>query len=111
MIDGIYTAFFTGTAGQAMAMFVFKDGKIGGADMVGVIFSGEYTVEAEQISGKVIFRMPAQSTSITGAVFETESEDIEVPITLPVYLNPSETYQFNTPIGTLNTKFQKNVEL
>lgn len=111
MIDGIYTAYFTGASGQAMAMFVFKDGKIGGADMVGVVFSGEYTVDAEYISGNVIFRMPAQSTSITGSVFEEESGDIEVPITLPVYLDPNDTYQIKTPIGTLNTKFQKNAEL
>lgn len=108
MIDGIYTAYLTGAAGQAMAMFVFKDGKIGGADMVGLTYSGEYSVEGDNIVGTVNYKMPAQSASITGVEFVEESDEITVPISLPVNIDPNETYLITTPIGQLNAKFVKN---
>jgi len=111
MIDGIYTAYLTGIAGQGMAMFVFKDGKIGGADMVGIVFSGEYSVVGDNIVGTVRYVMPAKSTSITGAVFENKSDEIAVPINLPINIKPDETYQVTTPIGALNAKFVKNTDL
>lgn len=111
LIDGIYTAFLTGVAGQGMAMFVFKDGKIGGADMVGLIFSGEYKVENSKVVGEVKYTMPAQSASITGKTFETESDEIIVQIELPEEIDPQETYRINTPIGPLNAKFVKNTEV
>ncbi|MEP2978841.1 MAG: hypothetical protein ABJO86_05120 [Lentilitoribacter sp.] len=111
MIDGIYTAYLTGIAGQAMAMFVFKDGKIGGADMIGVNFSGEYLVEDGCIRGEVKFNMPAQSVSITGTVYQEKSEEIKVPIELPEEIDPNETYAIKTPMGLMNAKFHKNAEL
>lgn len=109
MIDGIYTAYLTGTAGQGMAMFVFKAGKIAGADMSGLTFSGNYTVANERVVGSISYVMPAGSVSITGASFDQASDSIKVPIDLPETLNPSETYRVNTPIGPLNAKFFKNV--
>ena len=111
MIDGIYTAYLTGVAGQAMAMFVFKDGKIGGADMVGLTYSGEYSIEGDNIVGTVTYLMPAQSASITGIEFKEASDEIIVPISLPVNINPNETYLITTPIGPLNAKFIKNTEI
>ena len=111
MIDGIYTAYITGVAGQGMAMFVFKDGKIGGADMIGIVFSGEYIIQNDTLIGKVKYVMPANSESITGVVFEEKSNLLEVPINLPIQLDPAETYQFTTPIGIVNAKFVKNTEL
>jgi hypothetical protein len=111
MIDGIYTAYLTGIAGQAMAMFVFKDGKIGGSDMVGIVFSGEYAIDGDDISGILRYSMPANSASITGATFETASDEFTVPLNLPVDINPDETYPVNTPTGALNAKFVKNVDL
>jgi hypothetical protein len=55
--------------------------------------------------------MPAGSASITGASFEATSGPIEVPIDLPIVLDPEQTYRINTPIGPLNAKFVKNVSL
>lgn len=111
VIDGIYTAFLTGVAGQSMAMFVFKDGNIGGADMSGLVYSGEYTVDAGKIVGTVTYVMPAQSASITGRTFENESDEIIVSIELPEDIDPEETYRLDTPIGPLNAKFIKNTKV
>jgi len=109
VIDGIYTAYMTGVAGQAMAMFVFREGKIGGADMAGLVFSGDYVLVEGRIRGRVTYRMPAQSISITGAEFETASGDITVNIDLPEELDPEETYGISTPVGKLNARFIKNI--
>lgn len=108
-VEGIYTAYLTGAAGQGMAMFVFKDGKIAGADVAGLTFAGSYQVTDARIIGEVRYRMPAGSVSITGASFEQGSDRIVVPLSLPEAIDPNETYRVDTPIGPLNAKFVKNV--
>lgn len=69
-VEGIYTAYLTGAAGQGMATFVFRDGKIAGADIAGLTFSGRYEVKGAMLIGEVQYRIPAESISITGALFE-----------------------------------------
>ncbi len=108
-IEGIYTAYLTGAAGQGMAMFVFKDGKIAGADIAGLTFSGKYEINSSHLVGEVSYRMPAGSVSITGASFQQSSDKIVVPLSLPKEIDPNETYRLDTPIGPLNAKFIKNV--
>lgn len=108
-VEGIYTAYLTGVAGQGMAMFVFKDGKIAGADVAGLIFSGNYDIAASRLVGEVSYRMPAGSVSITGASFQNISDNIVVPFSLPEEIDPNETYRVDTPIGPLNAKFVKIV--
>lgn len=111
MIDGIYTVYMTGTAGQTMAMFVFRDGVIAGADLIGLSFDGEYEVNENTAVGSVHYRMPANSISITGAQFDQPSETISVPISLPTKLDAEATYRIETPIGPVNAKFIKTKEL
>lgn len=108
-IEGIYTAYLTGAAGQGMAMFVFKDGKIAGADIAGLTFSGSYEVKASRVIGEINYRMPAGTVSITGKSFQQDSDNIAIPLSLPEEIDPNETYRVDTPIGPLNAKFVKNV--
>ncbi len=110
MIDGIYTAYLSGQAGQAMAMFVFRSGAVAGADIAGLTYSGSYTTNEGRVVGEIVYRMPKGSVSITGASFEEPSGEIAVPFDFPEVLNPNETYRISTPIGPLNAKFHKNVE-
>ena len=111
MIDGIYTGYMTGIGGQGMAMFVFKERRIAGADMAGLTFVGEYVEESGRVRGSIKYQMPAGSASITGAVFENESSSIEVALDLPSNIDPEETYRLETPTGAVNAKFVKNVAL
>jgi hypothetical protein len=94
-----------------MAMFVFKDGKISGADMSGLTFSGTFKSSNGRIVGSISYTMPAGSVSITGTNFEKASGKLDVPIDFPETLDPSETYRVNTPIGPVNAKFIKNISL
>ena len=109
IVEGIYTAYLTGAAGQGMAMFVFREGIIAGADIAGLTFVGSYEVQDAQLIGEVHYRMPADSVSITGAAFQQGSDNIVVPLSLPEAIDPNETYHIDTPIGPLNAKFVKNV--
>jgi len=111
MIDGIYTAYLSGQAGQGLAMFVFVDGTIAGADLTGITFSGKYVIEGDRMKGSINYEMPAGTTSITGASFDSTSGNIAVPIDLPVNLDPNETYRIVTPIGPVNAIFVKNIKL
>lgn len=111
MIDGIYTAYFTGAAGNGLAMFVFRKGSIAGADTAGLTFSGEYQVSNGWIEGNVDFTMPTGTASITGAVASEQDLSVSVPIRLPEILNPEETYRIETPIGPINARFKKTKEL
>jgi hypothetical protein len=110
-VDGIYTVYMTGAAGQGMAMFVFQSGTIAGADVTGVVFSGKYELLKGRIIGEVAYKMPADSISITGANFTEKSSEIKVPIDLPEMLDENETYRIETPIGSVNAKFIKTVAL
>ncbi|WP_227271130.1 hypothetical protein [Roseobacter weihaiensis] len=105
---GIYTAYMAGVAGQGLAMFVFRDGVIAGADVTGVVFSGKYAVEGEKLIGTVEYKMPADSISITGAEFDLRSKPIVVPLELPISFSDNETYKIDTPIGPVNARFVKN---
>ena len=110
MIDGIYTVYMTGAAGQGIAMFVFKEGIIAGADMAGLTFSGTYSNKDGKVKGEIEYSMPAQSLSITGAAFEEPSGTIKIPLDLPTDIQPCETYRIATPIGPVNSKFVKNID-
>ena len=111
MIEGIYTVHLTGRADHGVVMFVLSQGKIAGADLNGLVYSGHYTSSEDLIEGVVTFTMPAESTMITGISFPNGPTEIRVPIRLPKVISPSVTYLVQTPIGPINAKFVKNVEL
>lgn len=51
-INGFYTGYFTGAAGNGVALFVMRDGVLVGVDMSGVTFDGNY--KADSSSGKLV---------------------------------------------------------
>ncbi len=112
MIDGIYIAYFAGRTGTSMGMFVFKDGKIAGGDIGGWVYQGNYAIEQGGMAvGTIRFEMAKGTSSITGASAGDEPVRVDVPIRLPVALDPSETYRIETPIGPLNAKFRRVADL
>lgn len=110
-IDGIYTAYMTGIAGQGIAMFVFTSGRIAGADVSGIIFEGDYEVSDQRVVGEIRYVMPPGTSSITGVTFEQPSEVLRVTVNLPCDLKEGETYRIETTIGPVNARFVKNVAL
>lgn len=109
MIDGIYSAYFTGLAGNSFGMFVFKDGVISGADAGGGKYDGNYEIveQGALLSGTVVFILPIGNQSITGTAATSEPIVFEVPIQLPTKINEQEIYPIQTPAGPINARFEK----
>ncbi|CAM3870522.1 hypothetical protein [Litorimonas haliclonae] len=108
-LEGFYSAYFSGTAGNSFGVFVFKDGLIRGADAGGGIYKGSYeTVENEDsFKGNIIFLLSPGSYTITGMENGSEPVILEVPIKLPVILRKTDVHRIETPNGPINAKFDK----
>ena len=108
-IDGFYTAYFTGIAGQSIGMFVFIDGKIAGADAGGGRYDGTYTAseDGKHIVADVRFSMSAGGMSITGATSGAAPMSVPMKLMLPIDLQPHQVHRLETPIGPVNAKFEK----
>ena len=108
-VDGIYSAYFTGVHGNSIAMFVFKDRLITGADVGGGLYEGHFdlTEDGKNIDARITFTLTIGGQSITGASAADEPVRVEVPLRLPGEINKEDTFRIETPIGPINAKFQK----
>lgn len=108
-IDGFYAAYFAGATGTSIAMFVFKDGIVTGADAGGGRYDGEYISvdDGRFVEAKIRFTLPIGNQSITGAAAGAEPIAIEVPLRLPSEFNRNDVHRIETPIGPVNAKFDK----
>lgn len=108
-VDGFYTAYFSGFAGNSLGMFVFKEGIVVGADAGGGRYDGEFTMTADgtHIEAQIRFTLPVGNQSITGMSAEAEPISIEVPLRLPIEFNRNDVHRIETPIGPINAKFEK----
>lgn len=108
-VDGIYSAYFTGVAGNSFGMFVFKDGIISGADAGGGKYDGDFKIaeDGNSLAGVVKFYLPVGNQSITGVAATSEPILFEVPIKLPTDLVESDVHTIQTPAGPINAKFEK----
>lgn len=107
--DGFYSAYMTGTDGEGYALLVFKDGKIVGADPLGVIFDGTYTPREDNSGwdGQVHVKAPAGGTLIQGVNSGSTGINYTVPITLPKDFSQQPFIHINTPLGPVNVRLSK----
>jgi hypothetical protein len=107
--DGFYAGYFTGSMGNSMGVFVFRDGIITGADVGNGRYDGEYvlTDDGNYVSAKIKFRLPVGASTITGMSTQAEPLTIEVPLRLPTKFSPQDVHRVDTPIGPINAKFDK----
>lgn len=42
-IDGIYSVYLTGQSGNGFAIMIMMNGKVTGADAMGILFDGDYS--------------------------------------------------------------------
>lgn len=108
-IDGFYAAYFTGTTGSTIGMFVFKDGIVVGADAGGGRYDGTYKgIEDDKfIEGLIKLAMPIGTQSVTGIAATSEPLSVEVPIKIPTEFNRNDVHSIETPVGPINAKFEK----
>lgn len=108
-LDGFYIGYFTGTGGSSVAIFVFRDGIVTGADMGNGIYNGEYAIdETNEIAEvKIALFLQAGSNSITGVQASSDPINIELSLELPIPISESAVTLIKTPIGPVNAKFRK----
>ncbi|MGD9785172.1 MAG: hypothetical protein AB7E80_09360 [Hyphomicrobiaceae bacterium] len=107
-MEGFYVGYFTGLMGNAVALFVFKDGIIAGADMGGATYDGTFapSEDGQNVSGTLTFNVANGATLITGASSGGPVR-FEVPITLPTNIANGDLQKINSPVGPINVRFQK----
>lgn len=107
--DGFYISYMTGRTGNTLALFVFSNGVIAGADMGGGIYDGKYSVDegTSMAHLTITFVLPAGNSSITGKSADMEPIRIKVPLELPVPTPSDSIFELNTPLGPLNTRFER----
>lgn len=111
-LNGFYAGFFTGTEDSGLAMFVFHDGKIVGADFAGVLFDGKITtLTDDEYLGRVAVKAPPDSNLIQGVNTGPTGVTYEVDIALPLDFVQRPYVIINTPLGPVNVRFEKIREL
>lgn len=113
MKNSIYTVYITGTSGNSIAMLIFLNGTISGADIGGGIYDGTYNeIDGGQfIEGRILFTLPINVSSVVGIPPQSEPTSFEVPIRLPSNLDHDQIYRIETPAGPINTRFIKTRDL
>lgn len=108
-LDGFYTAYFTGSTGNSMGMFVFLNGIITGADIGGGRYDGKYRLSSDEarIVADIQFSLPVGNLSITGVSADTSPIAVEMTLELPMEFNRQDVHRLETPLGPINAKFEK----
>lgn len=106
--DGFYAGYMSGSEGPGFAMFVFSKGVIVGADPLGVLFDGSYTVLADDsVTGVVTVSVPSGGTVIQGASAGPGGLSYEVPISFPSNALDLDYLALKTPLGPVNLRMKK----
>lgn len=104
-IDGIYSGYFSGAGGNGLALFVFRDGVIAGADAFGVVFDGHYERSQDQIlAGQVTVTAPPNGTLVQGVSTGPSGITYTVDISFPENFAEVPYLGVTTPLGPVNVK-------
>lgn len=108
MIDGYYAGYMTAAAGNGMALFVFDQGSLVGADLGGVLFDGTYRQEPSGAwVGSVRVKVPPGVTVIQGVTAPPGGLAYEVGLSLPENFLESPFLELTTPLGPVTMKLVK----
>ena len=108
MIEGFYSAYMTGMAGEGQAMFIVHKGVIVGMDPLGMRFDGTYKTRDDGTGhdGKVSVGVPANGHTVQGVSSGPSGMTYEVSMTFPNDFM-EHTIRIETPLGPVNTRWVK----
>lgn len=108
-IDGFYAAYFTGSAGNSIGIFVSRDGIVAGADAGGGRYDGTYRIsdDRRKVLTDIRFNLPVGNYSITGLTADAQPITVDIHLELPIEFNRNDIHRLETPIGPINAKFDK----
>jgi hypothetical protein len=106
MTKQLYAAYFTGSAGVSMGLFLIGDGLIVGADIGGLKYDGSLAMAADgSLHGVVSFILSPGQRLITGAAAQS-AEDFAIAVELPPDFSSGAIVELNTPAGPVNARFE-----
>ena len=107
-IDGFYTAFVTGSHGQAIVLFVFRGGLAVGADMGGCIYDGTYVKaeDSQSITLSLTVKQPGGITTVQGETLPSEGRQFDIQFSVPLD-TVLPYFRVDTPHGSVNARLQK----
>jgi hypothetical protein len=106
-MDGFYVGYFTGEAGNGLAMFTLLNGTIVGVDALGVRFDGSYTLEGQGYRIAVKITAPPGSMLVQGVSTGELGLKYEVETSIPGNLENVPYLTIPTPFGPVNVRFKK----
>jgi hypothetical protein len=112
-LNGFYAGFMSGSADQGLAVFVFRNGVIVGADFAGTTFDG--SIHEKNADGGLVCSMrvslPPNGTTVQGVEIGPDGITYEIEFTLPADFEQRSFFNVATPLGSVNVKLQKVREL
>lgn len=105
-VEGFYAGYFTGGAGNSMALFVFRDGEIAGVDIGSGQYSGNYESfeNDSKIRGSIEITIPTGHHLITGVSAEAQPINLRVPFEFSLPIKSETVHRIETPGGPINAK-------
>jgi hypothetical protein len=107
-INGFYAAYLTGSAGQGLAILIFRNGQMVGVDILGARFDGHYADSHD--TGHTVslnVKLPPSMTLIQGGSTGPEGDDYTLTFYLPADFLSQEFVRIDTKHGPINAKLVK----
>jgi hypothetical protein len=104
-MNAIFSVAYTGQSGRGLAVLVFLQGTIAGADMAGGIYDGTYHLTDDGgLLGKVRMKIPAGVPLVTGTKPATEPYAVDFEISLPSDMGGEKPVLLTLPVGKVNQR-------
>lgn len=112
-LNGFYVGFISGSVDQGLAVFVFQNGVIVGADFSGTAFDG--SIRDKNADGELrcslSVSLPPNGTTVQGVETGPNGIAYEIEFLLPADFAQRSFFNVATPLGSVNVKLQKVREL
>jgi hypothetical protein len=112
-LNGFYAGFMSGSADQGLAVFVFRNGIIVGADFAGTTFDGSIREKSADggLTCSMRVSLPPNGTTVQGIETGPNGTSYEIEFVLPADFEQRPFFNVATPLGSVNVKLQKVREL
>jgi len=105
-LEGFYVAYLSGNAGQGLVVLVFRKGRIVGADIVGVLFDGEYTELVDgALSISLLVKTPPNVSLRQGGTSGPQGAETTLNFEMPADFTSKKFNRIDGPRGAVNSRF------
>ncbi len=108
-LNGFYAGYMSGAEEHGLAVFVFRNGLIAGADYAGTTFDGKIIEKTADggINLSIRVSLPPHGKTVQGTETGPDGISYEIDFTLPADFEHRSFFNVSTPIGSVNVKLQK----